>query len=459
MPTSGGLGSTGVAGRQHRGPVIAAIFLTTLVIQILSPVTTSTDSAWAIHVAASILREGNTDLDEYRSLMDLRLDYRLREIRGHVYSYYPEATPALVTPIVWLANRFYALGRPSDFFAYLSRHAPDDRTARLEKLAAAGFVALAAVFMYLAARTKLPAATSAGIAVMFAFATSMWSTASRALWQHGPSALFLAIALYLLVTAAEKPAAIFCTGVVLGGAYLIRPTNSLSVAFIGLYFLLNRPRSFWLFAAGALVVLVPFVLHNRLTYGNVLPPYSYQLFERLGTPRSVGEALAGTLVSPSRGLFVFTPLFVFSLYGAYLVITRRALSLETMELYLIAIIVGHWITTSLFEDWGGAWSIGPRYFVDIIPYLSYFLIPLFEMRVLLRPALSYAFLASVLLSTLIQLHCAVSIYPFQWNGKPQALVEAPARKWDWGDMQFLRGLCPGEALEGRAPACWLNRGS
>ena len=139
--------------------------------------------------------------------------------------------------------------------------------------------------------------------------------------------------------------------------------------------------------------------------------------------------------------------------------TRRALTVATIEPYLIAIIVSHWITTSLFEDWGGAWSIGPRYFVDIIPYLVYFLIPLFEMRVLLRPALTNAFLASVVLSTLIQFHCAVSTYPFQWNGKPQALVEAPARKWDWGDMQFLRGLCPGEALEGRAPACWLKRGS
>ena len=459
MRTSGGLGWTQLAGRLPPAAVMSGIFLLTFVIHAMSPVTTSTDSAWTIHVAASILREGNINLDEYRPLMNLQLDYRLREFRGHIYDYYPVATPALVAPVVWLANRVYALGHPSDFYAYLSQHAPDDRTARLEKLAASGFVALAAVFMYLVARARLPTAASMGISLLFAFATSMWSTASRALWQHGPSALFLAMALYLLVVAVDKPAAIFCTGLILAGAYLIRPTNSLSVAFIGVWFLMSRRRRFWLFAAGALVVFIPFLLQNWITYGNVLPPYSYQLFERLGTPRSFGEALAGTLISPSRGLFIFTPLFGFCIYGAYRLIRRGRLSLDAVEPYLIAIIVGHWITTSLFEDWGGAWSIGPRYFVDITPYLVYFLIPLLEMRLLVRPALKYAFIACVLLSTIIQLRCAVSVYPFQWNGKPQALVDAPERKWDWGDMQFLRGLCPGDPLEGRAPSCWLNRGS
>jgi hypothetical protein len=420
---------------------------------------TSTDSAWTIHLAASILREGNINLDEYRSLMDLRLDYRLREIQGQVYSYYPIATPALVAPIVWIANGVYGLQHSTDFYTYLALHAPDDRTARLEKSAAAGFVALAAAVMYLVARQRLSIVASCAVALTFAFATSMWSTASRALWQHGPSALFLAIALCLLVTVADKPPGIFFSGLVLGCAYLIRPTNSLSLAMIGLYFLVNQRRYVWVFVAGALVILIPFGVQNWLTYGNPLPPYSYQLLERLGTPASVAEALAGTLVSPNRGLFVFTPLFVFSIGGAYLSLRQDGRALTTIHPYLVGIFMSHWITTALFEDWGGAWSIGPRYFVDITPYLVYFLIPIFEMQALVRPALSYAFIGSLVFSTLVQFHCSVSTYPFQWNGKPQALVEAPGRKWDWGDLQFLRGLCPGDPLEGRAPACWLKRGN
>ncbi len=439
--------STGV--RPRSGPgweleslVILLVFLVTLAIHALSPVTTSTDSAWTFHVAASVLRQGNVNLDEYRPLMNLPLDYRLREIRGHIYSYYPVATPLLVTPVVWLTNLIYPLSHSTDFYTYLDRHAPDQRTAGLEKLTAAGIVALASALMYLIARQKLGIFQSAGIALIFVFATSMWSTASRALWQHGPSALFLTLALYLLVVPWKSPWRIFAVGLVLGAAYLIRPTNSLSVAFIGLYFLINRRRSFWLFAAGSLLVLVPFALSNLITYGNVLPPYSYQLFERLGSPASISEALVGTLISPNRGLLIFSPLFAFSIVGAWIALSQRPVNPGSIELYLIAIIVCHWLTTSLFQDWGGAWSIGPRYFVDIIPYLIYLLIPLFETRVLAKSALRYAFIGSIAVSTLIQIHCSVSIYPFMWNGKPQALVDAPGRIMGLGRSAVPKGILP-----------------
>lgn len=71
-------------------------------------------------------------------------------------------------------------------------------------------------------------------------------------------------------------------------------------------------------------------------------------------------------------------------------------------------------------------------------------------------AWKYVFLTTVLISTLIQLHSSTSIHPFMWNGKSQALVDAPERKWDWGDLQFLRGFCKNDPLEGRAPAYWLD---
>ncbi len=459
MPMSAGARPRSGLGWELESLVIVLIFLVTLAVHAMSPVTTSTNSGWTFHVAASLLRQGNVNLDEYRPLMNLSLDYRLREIRGHIYSYYPIATPLLVTPVVWLTNLIYPLSHSTDFYTYLNRHAPDQRTASLEKLAAAGIVALASVLMYLIARQRLGTVRSAGIALIFVFATSMWSTASRALWQHGPSALFLTLALYLVVVPWESPWRVFAAGLVLGAAYLIRPTNSLSFAFIGFYFLVKRRRNFWGFAAGSLLVLVPFAISNLITYGNALPPYSYQLFERLGSPASISEALVGTLLSPNRGLLVFSPLFVFSILGAWISLSHRRLSAGSIDPYLIGIIVSHWLTTSLFQDWGGAWSIGPRYFVDIIPYLMYFLIPLFETQVLARSLLKYTFIGSIAVSALIQLHCSVSIYPFMWNGKPQALVDAPGRIWDWGDLQFLRGFCPGQPLEGRAPACWFEHAS
>src|SRR5207248_2106541 len=74
----------------------------------------------------------------------------------------------------------------------------------VEIFAASGMVAITAVLLYLIARrSRLSAPSALAIALIFAFGTSAWSTASRALWQHAPSMLMLTAALYLLVLAQE----------------------------------------------------------------------------------------------------------------------------------------------------------------------------------------------------------------------------------------------------------------
>jgi hypothetical protein len=440
---------------QDRLALVGVLFLT-FVVHAASPVITSTDSAWTFHVAASILQEGDVDLDEYRAHMDLELDYRLRLFDDHVYYYYPAATPLLVTPVVILANAVLPLLRGADFFSYLSTHGPNDRTARLEKLAASAFVALAAALMYLVVLRAAGIREAIATALILAFATSMWSTASRALWQHGPSVVLALSALYLTLAAPQRLWAVLAAGALLAFAYLVRPTNSLSFAFFGLYYLLNQPRRAWAYAVGGLAILLPYAILNLTVYGNVFPPYSYQLFERVGQPADIAEAFVGTLLSPNRGLFIWTPIFLFAVLGAILEVRRLGSGKGNLALYLVGILLSHWIVTSLFEDWGGAWSIGPRYFVDIIPYLTYFLVPILGSLPSRTTAFRYAFVLAMGASIVIQLYCAVSPYPFLWNGKPKALVEAPERKWDWGDLQFLRGSCPGEPLEGRAPACWVT---
>ena len=446
----------GTKGSRWHFPALLALFLVTFAVQAASPVTTSTDSAWTFHISASLLREHNFNLDEYSRIINLQLDYRMRVIDGHIYSYYPVATPLLISPLVWLVNRLYPISHPTDFYTYLAQHAPDERTARLEKLIASGIVALSTAVMYLIARRQLGVAPALVICLVFAFATSMWSTASRALWQHGPSVLFLAIALYLTLAAPSRGWLLFLIGAILGFAYLIRPTNSLSVVLFGLYFLVNRRRQIWVYLVGVAAILVPYVISNWLTYQNPFPPYSYQLFERLATPSIVAEALVGTLLSPGRGLFIFTPLFLFAGFGVYLTARKGSLSPRTIDIYLVAIVVLHWIVTCMFEDWGGAWSIGPRYFVDVIPFLTYFLMPILASWTARGPAVKAAFAVAIVFSALVQAHCATSIDPWMWNGKPEALVQAPQRKWDWGDIQFLRGFCAQNPLEGRAPACWFQ---
>ena len=183
----------------------------------------------------------------------------MRVFNGHIYSYCPIATPLLVTPFVWLINKVYPLFYQTDFYTYLARHAPDNRTAKLEKLIASGIVALSAALIYLIARRWLGILKSLIVTFLFAFSTSVWSTASRALWQHGPSVLFLSLALYLILLAREKDSAFLwiVAGALLGYAYLIRPTNSLAVAFFGLYILINHRKFIFGYGAGVAIVLIP----------------------------------------------------------------------------------------------------------------------------------------------------------------------------------------------------------
>lgn len=451
-----------------------AIFLLAFAVYALSPATTSTDSAYTFHIAASILQDGDIVLDEYSHLMDLKNDYRVIVVRDHIYSYYPSAIPLLAVPAVWAANIFFPLHYPTDFYTYLKEHKPDQRTAKLEKLIASLICALSAVVMYLIARFYLDTRPSLLLVFIFAFATPMYSTSSRALWQHGPSALALALSLYFLICSERESSmaesnktqpnhelrmAMFAA-VCLALSYIIRPTNSLSVALLSLYVLINRRKYFVHFMVVMASIFFLFMIHSWTTYGSLLPPYSFQLFNRFGTPSTFINAFAGLLVSPNRGLLIFSPVFFFSFYGIYLLIKEKKFNLTAFEPYLLAIFILHWLLTSTFDQWDGGWTLGPRYMADLAPYLTFFLIPVFGNSNSLLKSLSTLpktiLAVSVIVSIMIQGYVSISPYPFWWSGKPESLVQVPSRVWDWSDLLFLRGTCRDNPIEGKAPACWFE---
>jgi hypothetical protein len=446
--------------------ILISIFLVVFGVYVLSPVTTNTDSRWTIHIAASMIREGNTTLDEYRSLIDVKDDYRIREVNGHLYSYYPIATPMLAVPFVWIGNQIFSWRNSVDLYTFLSKtppyqsknSPPNEFIPNFEKLIASFYAAAGCVIIYLIARQFVNHFRSLIITFIFAFSTSMWSTSSRALWQHGPTVLVLSLAIYLVLLARKNVFLITPVGFILAIAYLIRPTNSISLFFISLYVFINHRKYLPLYLLGAVIVFIPFFTDNWLIYHNLLPPYSYQLFQRQMTINSFLEALAGTLISPARGLFIYTSIFLFSIYGFAIQARRGLLSWRNIDPYLAVIIVSHWLTISLFRDWDGGWSLGPRYFTDMTPYFTYFLIPVIEkgIKVFSRSVLKYVFLATFLLSTLIQLRCSTSIYPFMWHITPTIPSGATYRDWDWSDLQILRGFCKEDLLEGKAPACWFK---
>ena len=88
------------------------------------------------------------------------------------------------------------------------------------------------------------------------------------------------------------------------------------------------------------------------------------------TPLWVG--LAGHLLSPSRGLFIFSPFLLFSLVGVYRVWREPRWSFLRPLTLAVAIVL---IIESKHFDWWSGWAYGYRHIVDTCVFLALFLVP------------------------------------------------------------------------------------
>ena len=424
--------------RAKQSLILGAIFILVFVVHVQSRVITSYDSAWSIPLAMSVLKERNTNLDEYTRVEH---SYHFVSADENLYYLFPVGAPLLAIPVLRVLDSLsLPLFSVEDLYAYL-RVDPVGMTAnQIEGLVASLVIALASVFIYLIARRYLTVRRSLILTFLFAFGTSAWSTGGRGLWQHGPSMLMLAIALYFIVLAQEKPYYIQFASLPLAYAYVVRPTNSISIVVFSLYVLIRYHRYFLHYSAWAMVIAVPFILYNWSIYGHILAPY--YLPNRIGDGKFFYEALAGNLISPARGLFVFTPIALFSLVGAFLGFRRRwsRRAYCSVSGYHHRAPLGR---VSSFPHWYGGYSIGPRFMSDMTPYFIFLLIPILDYLTLpltpLKATFAVGFAVLSLISILIAGWTANSQAVPQWNESPVSVDIATERVWDWRDLQFLRG--------------------
>jgi hypothetical protein len=411
----------------------------------LSSVATPWDSKWSIHTALSLIREGNADLDEYAPITQIFQDHTVVEYFGHTYNLYPIGTPVLAVPLVWLIDRFMAAGWGLDMEGLLNEHRLIP--AGLEQCVASVIVAATTMLIYLIGmRLGVGHAAATATALILAFGTSAWSTASRALWQHGPTMLMLALALFLFVLAERAPrhapVALRLLALPLAFACVIRPTNVISLAAFSALLFIRYRRYVLAYSLWGLAVAAPFVVYSLHVYRAPLPPY-YTAGGQLGGSAAVFlEALAGTLISPSRGLFVFSPVLFFSMYGMVRRVRSRAVT--ALDVTLAAILVLHWMVSALHPNWWGGHSYGPRYLTDTLPYLVYFLFPalcaLSRLRGWRKTVVVSVLVATAALSVGIHWRGATNRVVYAWNAGPVSVDVQPSRVWDWRDPQFLRGL-------------------
>jgi len=409
-------------------------------VYLASPVSIQSDSIWTIPTAASVWLRGDTDLDEYAPTA-AHQRHGILERAGHLQGYFPVAPALTAVPVVAVLD---LCGRPLGLGeAWRARlravgdvdYAAFDTT---ERFVASLWTALGVTVFFLMARRQASPAAATLVTAVLAFGTSAYSTASRVLWQHGPS--LLAICAVIALLRLRRPARGWgaLTGLAVALAYAFRPTNSVTVLLVTGLMAWKHRAQLWPYLAGASAVAVPFVASSLSTFGSVLPPYFAAT--RLSPGGSTfGEALLGNLVSPGRGLLVFSPILLVAVLSAI----RRAFRGEldpTERVFALAVLL-HWIVISSFPHWWGGHSIGPRLFTDALPYLAYFLIAPVDAVLGDLPRRRLAATALGLLATVsIFVHArgATVRAVHGWNDGPPNVDAAPARLWDWSDLQFLR---------------------
>ena len=399
----------------------------------------SSDSKWSIYTAASIIHEGNINLNEFKTELNNKSFYGVTKFKGNSYPFFPVGPSILAVPFVFVFENYPNLAlklMPGFRKKEIKRIEagkinPIDYRVSLEKHIASFILAITTVILFLVISRLSSIQNSLIISVIYAFGTSVWSTASRGLWQHGPSLLMLSLAAYLYLCFKKSNLTIFTLGSLLAFAYIMRPTNSLSIiGFAVLLFFTDR-RFLISYLPGLFFPLGLFALINLNIYESFLPPYFAPA--RVGSTENLFNAFFANIISPNRGLFVFSPILILSLFGFYIGIKDSAC--RSFYICIGIIILLHLLVISTFPHWWGGYSYGPRFSTDMLFYLALLLLPFCRSNLKFKIPL---ILILLIPSLAIHYRGANHATVHRWNSSPKSVDKKPGRIWDWTDIQFLR---------------------
>jgi hypothetical protein len=300
-------------------------------------------------VAASLVQQGNFDLDEYPEVEPPFA----RETGGHRLSIYPVLSAVLAAPVFAAARALFVLDETG--------------TALAGKLAASLLSALAAGVLFLSVGQRHAGDDATGTAMVFALGTSVWST-SQALWQHPAAVLFLSIAILFMLKAEYEPVWGGRAGLPLALAVAARHADVALVGVLALGFVLRWPRRLpWLLVWAA--PAVAFVLLYQWAYfGSPLRHGFTGRLDGFSEPWGVGHL--GLLVSPAKGLLVFTPVVLVAVVGLARAFLRGERALAAT---LGAAALAHFVLMGRWKEWHGGECWGPRLLTDALPLAFVFL--------------------------------------------------------------------------------------
>jgi hypothetical protein len=364
---------------------------------------------------------------------------------GHLYNFFPIGVALLAAPEVYVIRKGAWI---ASAFPWLARRVKNPYRRQLlegdlvythplvETTIASLWIGISAALVYWTARRFLSVWRAVSISLVFSFCTPAWSTASRALWQHGGSILMISIVLLAVLKTEIHSGWLALAGGAAAFSVIIRPSNLVFFVAISIYVLRTCPGRRWIFFAPALPIFATFVLWSYSAFGLAAPPYYWPVRpggNSLALHGQLIEALAANLVSPGRGLFVYVPVFLFSIAGLCSAVPDAVLL--SLRPYLLSVLAAYWILVSTFRTWWGGFAFGPRYLSDVTPIFVILLIPVIQTK---SKRILAAFFLLAAVSGAIQFLGANRQQTFDWNRFPVSIDANPQRVWDWSDVPFLR---------------------
>ncbi len=394
------------------------------------------DATSARYAAVSLIKHGDLNLDEFGKFYGSQaIPHFIVRTPEHLVSKYAIGPAILAAPVF---QAFRWAGAP------IKPWHPGHPSLVWPAKVAAATIAGASVGLFFRAASRFAGPRPAlVVTIAYAAGTTLLSTVSQSLWQHGPAQLCLiaAIAVWSATPSDERARMrlrALAAGALAGFVLLCRPADLFLAGVVLLWIVAGRDAARGWAIAGAMLPAAFLAGYDwyyfgapwRMGYGALASS------EWRGDPL---RGLVGMLVSPARGLLVYSPVFAFVPF-AVRGIRERARNGEPLWALLLAGVVLHLALYSRWTVWWGGWSLGYRMLSDVTPFACLLLIPFLETRGARGPcraAFGLALVASVVIHTSLA-----------WNedcnwDRRRDTDHHPEVLWDWRHsplMSCYRGV-------------------
>ena len=377
--------------------------------------------------------------------------FYLKKIGDKYASAFPIITGLLAIPVYFLPVK---LGKPVTW----------ENIILLSKISSALTIALSGGFLYLLLKKQfsLNEKSSAILSYIYLFGTVNFAMLSQGMWQHGSLQLFSILGLYFILDHLKQPEfrpfKAILGGFYYGLAILSRPTGALAFLLIILLVLFKtrhiKPfiKATFFILLGLLVNVLFFIWYNNEYYlGIQNQGYSGQILTSWLSPFPI--SFLGVWLSPSKGILIYSPIFIISLAGFYISIKKGWRENFQYIVYFL-IVLSHTLIISFWKHWYGGYSFGYRMSSDVILYLIILMVPFMKSSLFDRHKIMFFTLAG--LSIFMQLF-GIIFFDGIWHSAYDKGFRDTSWLWSIKDSEFIfnvrRILVKFKALDRACPEC------